>query len=127
MDAVLPVEPFLEYLFVLVDVVQDIIRVLLLAGCKHDYLVEFGQLFKTIDNIRPDSNMNLRVLVIEVESLLESFRYLTLEFCGDECLVHVEDQEFGCCLLAQVQRLQEHVFLVVFIVFELFKCVTILE
>jgi hypothetical protein len=121
------VQSFQENLLVWVDIVQDMIRVILLARSKDENFVDVCQLFKAVDHVRSQTHLNLAVFEAKLERWLKCLRNTTFEFRSDQGLVHVKNQRFGFLLFAKLERFQHKLVLVLVLLFVAAERVAVIE
>ena len=123
----MPVQPLGKDFLIWVDVVQDVVRVLLLTSCEHDNLVQIGQLFQAVYQARAETYLDFIFLESELERWLESLGDAAFELGSHEGLVHVEDEQFVFGLPADLDSLHHHLVLVGVLLAHFLHLVAVLE
>jgi len=111
----------------LIDVVEDVVGVLLLASSENNDLVKLGKLLEAVHKVGSQSNRDLLAAEGEREGSLELVRNVAFEFGGNESFVHVENQQLLPVLLAELEGLEHDVFLIFIGVFLCFEFFAVLE
>lgn len=93
LDAVLPVEPLLKQRVVAIDVVQNLVRILLLS-CRENYdFIPLNQFFEDVLHVWAQSHLNFRPLEGELKRRLKAVGYVALKFRRNKRLIHIKDKQ----------------------------------